>query len=428
VCDAPARWGFVCDALIKVYKNIANNAEVISPISKISANHKIGAFVDDTVLMNFNNKQLCYYILLFLQSDAQTWEKLLYTSGGKLEIPKCNFGVFDWEYDNYGRALLKLSNKSILNVQNSENNTNMQIQQMEPFESYKYVGIHIALDGNQKDQISNLSDKCRKMVTVFSQPYFNSKDSEQGFMTIYTPLIRYALPATSITKKKLCIIQQPVISSALSRLGYNRNMPRAVIHASKLYGGAGILDLYTEQGCGQVLNLLSYLRLQQYLHNPIISLIESYWISSGKSNPPFIDTSPTPYVQAPWITSIKEFLHQLRCTIHIPILPQLPPLREHDSPIMQQPFTNNYSKSTLEMINACRIHLQVHSMSEITNHQGNMLLDCVHQGQCNDTTNLLYGRFLHQQCYGQFNTDHQQKHGKHGKNISTNLWIIKRNL
>jgi hypothetical protein len=51
---------------------------------------------------------------------------------------------------------------------------------------------------------------------------------------------------------------------------------------------------------------------------------------------------------------------------------------------MQQPFTNEYSTSTLEMINACRIHLQVHSMSEITNHQGNMLLECVYQGQCND--------------------------------------------
>jgi hypothetical protein len=73
-CDAPGRWGFICDALIKVYKNIANNAEVISPISNISANHKIGAFVDDTVLMNIIHKQLCYYILVFLQSDAQTWE------------------------------------------------------------------------------------------------------------------------------------------------------------------------------------------------------------------------------------------------------------------------------------------------------------------------------------------------------------------
>jgi hypothetical protein len=96
-CDAPARWGFVCDALINAYEQVANNAEIRSHISNRMANHTIAAFVDDTVLMNFIHKVLCTYILCFLQSDAQTWEKLLHTSGGKLEIPKCKFGVFEWK-------------------------------------------------------------------------------------------------------------------------------------------------------------------------------------------------------------------------------------------------------------------------------------------------------------------------------------------
>jgi hypothetical protein len=144
-----------------------------------------------------------------------------------------------------------------------------------------------------------------------------------------------------------------------------------------------------------------------YLHDPIISLIELYWLSSGKSHPPFIDTSSVSYVKVPWITSIKEFLHQLGSTIHIPILPQLPPLREHDSPIMHQPFTNNYSNSTLEMINACRIHLQVHSISEITNHQGNILLECAYQGQCNDNDQQLCGIIPPQHYHGQVNNNHQ---------------------
>jgi hypothetical protein len=252
---------------------------------------------------------------------------------------------------------------------------------MESFEAYKYVGIYIALDGNQKAQIHDLIDKCTKLATVFSQLYFNSKDSEQGFSTIYTPLIKCAIPATSITKKQLSVIQQPIVLAALSRLGFNCNMPWAVIHASTWYGRAGILDLYTEQGCGQVSMLISHLWLKQYLHAPLLSLIETYWISSGLLHPTFVDTSPVPYVTSPWVDSVRQFLHQLNSSIIIPNLPNLPLLRQNGKPIMQQPFTHEYPTSTLEMINACRIHL---SIAEISNHQGTSVLECVYQGSCND--------------------------------------------
>jgi hypothetical protein len=40
-CDAPDQWGFVCDALIKVYKNQGSDATIISAISKLIANLKI---------------------------------------------------------------------------------------------------------------------------------------------------------------------------------------------------------------------------------------------------------------------------------------------------------------------------------------------------------------------------------------------------
>lgn len=139
---------------------------------------------------------------------------------------------------------MKPSSIKSLTVTNSTNGTTMQISQMETFDSYKYVGIHIAIDGNQRNQFLDLSEKCIKMSTVFSQFYFNAKDSEQGFITIYAPLIKYALPATCLSCKQLCAIQQLIITSALSQLGFNPHMPRAVIHASMWYGGAGIMDLH----------------------------------------------------------------------------------------------------------------------------------------------------------------------------------------
>lgn len=149
-CNAPALWVFLYDALINLYKNIANNAEVISPISQTNAlinlyrniannaedisptsqtksNHQVAAFADNNVVMYFILIHLIYYILLLLQSDEQIWEKLLYSSGGKLEIPKRNFGLFDWTYDNYGRAKMKPSTKAVTHVINSKDKSLMQL-------------------------------------------------------------------------------------------------------------------------------------------------------------------------------------------------------------------------------------------------------------------------------------------------------------
>lgn len=80
--------------------------------------------------------------------------------------------------------------------------------------------------------------------------------------------------------------------------------------------------------------------------------------------------------------SVKQFLHQLNAKIEIPELGDLPPLRKNDSPIMQQSFTSSFPISSLQMINACRMYLQVHSLAEITHHSGNTLFECALFGTC----------------------------------------------
>jgi hypothetical protein len=94
-CDAPACWGFICDALIEVYKSLGTNAIIPSSISKVLTNLKISAFVNDTALLSIISRNLSHCIPFFLQSDTQLWDWLLFTSGGKLDIPKCNFSIFN---------------------------------------------------------------------------------------------------------------------------------------------------------------------------------------------------------------------------------------------------------------------------------------------------------------------------------------------
>jgi hypothetical protein len=197
-------------------------------------------------------------------------------------------------------------------------------------------------------------------------------------MTIYSPIVKYALPTTSISENSLRIIQQPVISSVLSRLGYNKNMPRAIIHASTMYGGVGLLDLFTKQGCSQIQLILAHLRTQKYLHNQIISLLESYQVLAGITTPALENIDPIIYVHSPWTNTVRQFLLQMNATITIPKLQTIQCIRQYDKAIMDSTNLSLYSKSEQEMINACRLFLKVNTLAEITNHQGNRILGCVH--------------------------------------------------
>jgi hypothetical protein len=205
----------------------------------------------------------------------------LHTSAGELKIQKCKFSVFDWKFYSFGRTVLKNNTPDDLKVVSSDYKQTMSIPFLPTNQSYKYVGIQIALDGNMNDQLEVLYNKSVNFELMFTQSYFNANDAAQGFMTIYGPIMKFALPSTTLSKKQMAKIQQPVIYSVLSRLGFNPHMPRAVVHSSTQYGGVGLLELYTEQGCSQALTLLSHLRYQHYLYNPLITLIESYMIASG---------------------------------------------------------------------------------------------------------------------------------------------------
>jgi hypothetical protein len=192
------------------------------------------------------------YIILFLQQDAQTWEQLLHTSGGKLEIQKCVFAIFNWHFDQWGRFILNHKTDCTRSIRSSDTNKQSIIPQLKTPEAYKYVGVQIAPDGNMKAQIQDLQKKCNIMCTIFAQTYFNANDANQGYMTVFAPAVKYVLPVTSISTLRLRQMQSRIVSTVLSRLRFNKHMPRHVVFSTKSKGGLGLLNLPSEQGSSQI--------------------------------------------------------------------------------------------------------------------------------------------------------------------------------
>jgi hypothetical protein len=101
----------------------------------------------------------------------------------------------------------------------------------------------------------------------------NAQDAKQGFTTVFVPAIRYSLPATSIQQNILVKMQRPIINTVLSKIGYNRHMPRALVFAPTSIGGIGLLDLFMEQEGGKLLLILTHLRSKSPIETTILILL-----------------------------------------------------------------------------------------------------------------------------------------------------------
>jgi hypothetical protein len=174
-------------------------------------------------------------------------------------------------------------------------------------------------------------------------------------------------------------MQRRIASTVLSRLGFNKHMPRQVVFSTKSKGGIGLLNLPSEQGSSQIQLIISHLRSKSYLYDTIKILLESYQLIAGCQESPLINTQPHHHLHSPWVQSLREFLRSINGTIYVPDLAILHKHRVNDKPIMQY-TQHSLTKSDLECINACRLFLQVTYLSEISDDKGTSLLTAAIKG------------------------------------------------
>jgi hypothetical protein len=80
---------------------------------------------------------------------------------GKLEISKCKFSQITWAYDSNGTAIIETPNSTTtIAIQGSETKEAHHINEITTAESYKLLGINMALDGNSTNQIQQFEEKC----------------------------------------------------------------------------------------------------------------------------------------------------------------------------------------------------------------------------------------------------------------------------
>ena len=211
------------------------------------------AFVDDTSLAitDTYNPMTPTTMIQSIEKIAQNWERILYYSGGSLNLKKCSWSMLHWEW-KCGRPILYRCKDDDDNItlvtQSTGVPTKSVIQYNPPNKSSRILGVHLNPIGDFTDQLDILRNKSNTMATRIHFSRISADNMRTFLRTMYAPAMLYALPAVATDEENLAKVQASMIATALQKMGASKTTPTAIRHGPTDLGGLNIIDLRTELG------------------------------------------------------------------------------------------------------------------------------------------------------------------------------------
>jgi hypothetical protein len=164
----PVIWLAISVLLINIMEHEGHAAIFISAISLTTLKLCCFMFVDDCDLLNTATgvDTSAVSSLLKFQQAIDCWEGCLRVTGGALKPSKSFWYLIDWKWENnHWRYANEAETPGTITV--LDNGQRIALRRYEPSQSNMTLGIHLAMDGNQKGEISHL----RKEAVDFADRY-----------------------------------------------------------------------------------------------------------------------------------------------------------------------------------------------------------------------------------------------------------------
>jgi hypothetical protein len=358
------------------------------------------SFVDDTglgVTSQFkwtysatteeNYREEIKHVVQKLKDLAQHWEKLLYTTGGAINLQKSFWYLIAWNWRNGQPKLASISQRPItLSITSGHNNLPETLPRIEPTAAFRTLGVYISASGCQKKQMEVLRSHAQRYGSLLQSSTLSPSEAYLSYALYLRPKLSYPLPCTSFTPDQCRAIQAPALAALLPKLTLNRHSPRSVIFAGPKYGGLSLPDLYDDQGLGQLLLFIGHLKLEDDTGKLILSTLSHIQLYIGSSRSFFSLPTKTygRLLEPNWITSIWSYIESANLTLEIEQLWLPKPSREGDAMIMDLATQFNLSVVQIKQLNNCRLYLQVLMLSDITEADGIHILPNMFKGRKTD--------------------------------------------
>jgi len=345
------------------------------------------AFVDDTGLGTNDTTNTTLLtedqaLVSNLNSLAQEWERLLFSTGGALNLQKCFWFLLSWRWYK-GRA--KLHNQLTLPAQiamtSGMDPTSSVIKRIEPTDTFRTLGVYVTPDGTCKGAFTVLKEIALTYASVVTGTHLSRQEALTSYIQYLLPKLRYQPPLLALTAKQCYTLQSIILQALLPKLHINRHTARSIIHGPSELGGLALPQLYTTQGVDKLYLLLGHLRIKDRTGDLIHSDFTYLQLLSGSGT--FIlnqDQKNYRWVEQGWLTSIWAFINSSNLQLVYPNqwVPTLP--RQHDKYLMEFFRSLHLPHTTIEQLNRCRLYLQVVTVSDISSACGKYILPTIKTG------------------------------------------------
>jgi hypothetical protein len=198
-----------------------------------------------------------------LKTEAQTWERLLCSTGGQLELPKCLCYLMMFDFHPDGTPTLRPATDmgtDLIRMTTGASLTSTEIEHRDCSKAHRTLGLHPAPTGGQLTQATELRLKSDRFAAGLAKAPLTKYEARTACWMMWLPSMTHCLPCSHMTKTQLHHIQNKMTSISLSKRGCSSKTSRAVVFGPRRFLGIGDRHLHYEQGIGRTLQLLKHIR------------------------------------------------------------------------------------------------------------------------------------------------------------------------
>jgi hypothetical protein len=189
------------------------------------------AFVDDTTLWALQRGILFARLIAMMRKTAQRWERLLYATGGALNLLKCFWYGIQWNFTDAGVPRMMKTQHGDLDIQLTSGvdfQTPHTIQRIEVTKGMRTLGVRLTPDGNDNNEFNHRMTEATTMRDRLKHAPLNREHVGVGFRSIWKMKLQYPIGATCFTHKQCNKLQARYLPTFLSKMGINRTTATAV--------------------------------------------------------------------------------------------------------------------------------------------------------------------------------------------------------
>ena len=378
-------WVAISIILLAIIATVPFNATMTSAISLATVVFSAIMYVDDTdIFFIRNDTDDTDSIRHKAQTMIDKWCSALWISGGCLRPDKCWWYViqFVWCKNGKWRYARVDETEADLFIPD-ETKTKQRIERNEVHVGRKTLGVFLAPDGNNNDQLKKMKKETNAWTGRMNRSFISRFSAETSVRTTIMKKLSYPLAALTISEKDCNKLMTKIKDAALPRMGINRKVGLKYLYGPIKFQGLAFPNLFTELCIERFQLLMKHGGRLTQIGSALMAILEGHQLDIGIGNK-ILDSDYTKYhflTTDSIITHTWKLLHMtdFKLLTHHDV-PQL--LRINDSFLMKEIIdSTDYSIAELCSINKCCMYLQVVTISDITEGTGSIVTEKAFMGE-----------------------------------------------